>query len=139
MYTPSYLEFETAVIALLDIILLVWFSIYMYRIWSESETKLANWLSRGPPARFQAALSIFIYHLGDLFVRGNLYIWRHERLIGRNTEWISRWPLVLGGFIIICGIIYQLRVFSRPVGVFIWIWAALICIFLGWLSLKIPF
>lgn len=139
MYSPLYLEFSNATQALLGFVLIYWFGIYMWRIWNEPETSLRRWLTLGPPARFQAAAAIFMFHVGDCIIRANVWFWRHEVNMRHPTTWLQQWPIVVGGIIVMCGMIFKIRVFSRPVGWAIWIWTAVLALLGAYLLTLIPY
>lgn len=111
----------------------------MYRIYQEDETSIRRWLHWGPPARFSAALAIWIVHFGDIINRGYYFIFRHEYDLHRANDWVPIWTLFLGSFILIVGMMYQIQVFSRPLGVWIWVWTGLFALMAAYALTQIPF
>lgn len=132
-------EFTASLQVVLDFFLLLCFYVYMHRIYQEDETSIKRWLRWGPPTRFSAALAIWIFHLGDIINRGYYFVFRHEYDLHKTNDWVPIWTLFFGSFLLIVGMMYKIQVFSRPLGIWLWVWTALLSLMIAYALTQIPF
>ena len=121
-------ESVNAAWTVLDLCLLAYLGYYLWTLRKKfklSWRTLYNW-STGLPIYAQAAIAIFIFHLGDVGVRGIVWWVRHRVNVGQppSFEFVAPATLVLAVFAVIAGIglMCKLRVFSTPwLGRWVWI------------------
>lgn len=134
-----YLEFSNAVQAVLDVILIGFFGMYMSKIFLRPEVSVKLWWKLGVPPNVQAAFAIFVYTIGDAINRSYFWFRRHEYHVTHDIGWLPTWPVAIGGFLVVIGIIYKIRVFTSPMGPLFWFGATLFACVLGAAATYLPY
>lgn len=126
----ALLEQVNAAWAVLDLCLVLYLGYYFYVGHKEHNITLRRWWKQDLPLGVQAAVAIFIFHMGDLGVRGLLWWARHELNSGWSTSLEApRVPLSIFAVVAVFGILCKLRVFSRPwMGDWLWLLGAMLAV-----------
>ena len=125
------IESINAAWTVLDICIVIYFTYYLWN--SRHYVKLSwrtvwTW-SHGLPVYTQAAIAIFIFHLGDTGVRGMVWYLRHQINEGHPITYSFAAPatafLAVAAFIAGIGLLCKLRVFATPwLGRWVWVGGA---------------
>lgn len=122
MLNPIFLEIVNGSIAIGAAILLLVLARYMFH--GEATT-------RGK----RVARAIFVFMLGTFIFRSWIWLWRHQLNDGHSVDWMGTIPIPFVGYCItVIGIWCMIRVFtlSRQPS---WVWAGIIAITVGSLTL----
>jgi hypothetical protein len=123
------IESINAAWTVLDVCIVVYFSYYL---WSTRKKYKLSWRtiftwSYGLPIYTQAAMAIFIFHIGDTGVRGGVWLLRHRINEGHALayEFAAPATVFLAVFATIAGVglLCKLRVFATPM-LGRWVWLA---------------
>ena len=125
------IESINAAWTVLDLCLVIYFAYYLYTVKVKcklSWPSIFKWSSR-LPMFVQAAIAIFIFHVGDTGVRGLVWIIRHRLNEGHSINYQFAAPatavLAVFAFIAGFGLLCKLRVFSTPLlGQWVWVTGA---------------
>lgn len=122
------IESVNAAWVVLDVCLLLYFGYYLWDIRHRFELSwrtLYNW-SSGLPLYAQAAIAIFIFHLGDAGVRGIVWLIRHR--INEGHPIMFQFIVPATGFLVVfacvagVGLMCKLKVFATPLlGRWVWL------------------
>lgn len=113
----QFLEILNGIWSMLDLALLAWFSYY---IWDQVRrledftwrSTIRYWFIKGVPGHVNAAISIYVFTVGDFIVRSHVWYWRHYQNLGYTSQDLTLWPLVVGGTIAAIGQLCKIRVFT---------------------------